>query len=79
MGGTVKENRNWSQLIWGALLAMAGLGVFYRIPEVITRVKTIPVFSGGVIYFIYFCFYLLGILLILGGIRKILIHLNLLK
>lgn len=75
----MKAHRDWFQLVWGTLLAMAGAGVFYRIPEVIARVKTIPVFSGGVIYFIYFCFYLLGILLILGGVRKILIHLNLLK
>jgi hypothetical protein len=75
----LKEHRNHFQLVWGALLALAGVGVFYRIPEVIDRVKTIPVFSGSAIYFVYFCFYLLGILLIWGGVRKILIHLNLLK
>lgn len=75
----MKPKRDFFQLGWGALLVMAGIGVFYRIPEVIVRVKTIPVFSGGAIYFIYFCFYLLGVLLIFGGARKILIQLNLLN
>ncbi len=75
----MKKQRDGFQLVWGALLLLAGIGVFYRTPEVIARVKTIPAFSGGVIYFVYFCFYLLGLLLIYGGARKILIQLNVLK
>lgn len=34
------------------------------------KIKTIEYFSS-VIWFIYICFYLLGILLIMGGVRKI--------
>jgi hypothetical protein len=58
------------QLIWGAALVMAGLGVFYRIPQVMPKVSAIPVFSGapGIVQF---CFYVLGILLIFGGGKKI--------
>ena len=75
----MKKQRDGFQLLWGALLLLAGIGVFYRSPAVIAQVKTIPVFSEGAIYFVYFCFYLLGILLIWGGARKILIQLNMQK
>jgi len=75
----VQKQRDGFQLLWGALLLLAGIGVFYRSPAVIAQVKTIPVFSEGAIYFVYFCFYLLGILLIWGGVRKILIQLNMRK
>jgi hypothetical protein len=58
------------QLVWGSLLVMAGIGVFFRIPQVMPKIKTIEYFSSA-IWFIYLCFYLLGALLILGGGRKI--------
>ena len=58
------------QLVWGGLLVLAGIGVFFRIPQVMPRIKTIESFSS-VIWFIYICFYLLGILLIMGGARKL--------
>ena len=58
------------QLIWGAALVMAGLGVFYRIPQVMPKVMSIELFSGapGIVKF---CFYVLGVLLIFGGGKKI--------
>ncbi len=58
------------QLIWGILLLLAGIGVFFRIPQVIPEIKKIEHFAPYMI-FIYFCFYLLGVLLIVGGGRKI--------
>lgn len=58
------------QLIWGILLLLAGVGVFFRIPQVMPQIKTIQTFAS-IIGFIYFCFYLLGFLLILGGAKKI--------
>jgi hypothetical protein len=58
------------QFIWGIALFLAGIGVFFRIPQVMPQIKAIPQFAD-VIGFIYFCFYLLGILLIGGGIRKL--------
>ncbi|MBI9088810.1 MAG: hypothetical protein JEZ12_06310 [Desulfobacterium sp.] len=58
------------QLVWGAALVMAGLGVFYRIPQVMPKVSEIAFFSGspGIVKF---CFYVLGVLLIFGGGKKI--------
>lgn len=61
------------QIVWGAALIMAGLGVFYRIPQVMPKVATIEAFAdaGGIIKF---CFYFLGLLLIYGGGKKIYDH-----
>ena len=58
------------QLIWGLLLLTAGIGVFFRIPQIMPEIKTIEHF-GPYIPFIYFCFYLIGILLVVGGGRKV--------
>jgi hypothetical protein len=58
------------QFIWGILLLMAGVGVFFRIPQIMPEIKKIEHFAPY-IGFIYFCFYLSGILLIVGGGKKV--------
>ena len=63
------------QFIWGILLLLAGIGVFFRIPQVIPEIKKIEHFTRYLL-FIYFCFYLIGILLIVGGGKKIYNHLK---
>jgi hypothetical protein len=62
-----KENL---QLIWGVALTLAGIGVFFRIPQVMPKINNIEQFSSLTV-FIRICFYLLGILLIGGGLKKI--------
>jgi hypothetical protein len=64
------KNKIHIQIVWGILLVLAGVGVFFRIPQVIPKIKTIEHFASA-IGFVYFCLYLLGFLLILGGARKI--------
>jgi len=64
------KNKIHIQLVWGGLLVLAGIGVFFRIPQVMPKVREIEQFSSA-IWFIYICFYLLGILLIMGGGRKL--------
>ena len=64
------NKKNRLQLIWGVLLLLAGIGVFFRIPQVMPEIKKIEHFAAY-IPFIYFCFYLIGILLIVGGGKKI--------
>lgn len=59
-----------TQIILGVILILAGLGVFYRIPEVMPKVATIRAFAGS-LGIIKFSFYMLGILLIFGGAKKI--------
>jgi len=67
----MEKNKIIMQLIWGVALVLAGIGVFFRIPQVMPQIESIPHFAS-VKYFIRFCFYLLGLLLIGGGGKKLL-------
>jgi hypothetical protein len=58
------------QIIWGGLLLIAGVGVFFRIPQVMPGISQMDAFSS-VMTFIRFSFYLIGCLLVCGGISKI--------
>jgi len=69
------DKKNKLQFIWGVLLLLAGIGVFFRIPQVMPEIKKIEHFAAY-IPFIYFSFYLVGILLVVGGGRKIYHHLK---
>jgi len=58
------------QLIWGVALVAAGLGVFYRIPQVMPQVETIEYFqSSSVVIRIFF--YIMGAMLVYGGGSKL--------
>ena len=50
------DKKNKLQLIWGVLLLLAGVGVFFRIPQLMPEIKKIEHFAAY-IPFIYFCFY----------------------
>lgn len=64
------KNKIVVQMIWGVALTLAGIGVFFRIPQVMPKIEKIEYFSSAM-YFIRFCFYLLGVLLVWGGTKKI--------
>ncbi len=64
------KNKTTIQIIWGVALILAGMGVFYRIPQVMPKIENIEQFSSAV-FFIRFCFYFMGVLLIGGGSKKI--------
>jgi len=64
------KNKPVIQFIYGIALTLAGIGVFYRIPQVMPKVEKIQQFSS-VIGFIRFSFYLMGVLLVGGGLKKI--------
>lgn len=57
-------------MIWGVALTLAGIGVFFRIPQVMPKIEKIQYFASAM-YFIRFCFYLLGVLLVWGGTKKL--------
>lgn len=61
---------NQVQIIWAGALILAGLGVFYRIPQVMPNIEQIPRFAAAS-GFIRFCFYFMGAFLIGGGIQKL--------
>ena len=69
----MRNQRNGMQLLWGAALTIAGVGVFVILP---VRMKQIAQMRQAELYsldmlFLWFCFGLLGLLLIGGGLRKI--------
>jgi Ni,Fe-hydrogenase I cytochrome b subunit len=57
-------------IAWGVILVLAGIGVFIRIPQVMPKIEEIEFFSAVIIW-VRFCFYLLGVLLIGGGLKKV--------
>ncbi len=64
------EKKNTVQLIWGIALVLMGIGVFYRIPQVMPKISSYEQ-SSIQMMFIRFCFYLLGVMLLGGGARKL--------
>jgi hypothetical protein len=74
----MKPNKSITQIIWGAALVLAGIGVIFRIPQVLPQVFNFEHFSS-IKGFIYFCFYLIAVFLIGGGIQKIYRHAKALK
>jgi hypothetical protein len=58
------------QFVWGLLLVMAGVGLFFRIPQVMPQIRQIEYFAG-IMPFIYFCMYFMAVFLIAGGARKL--------
>jgi len=62
--------KNVFQLVWGIALFLMGIGVIFRVPAVISRISAAGELSSGW-YFLRFCFYLIAVILIGGGIRKI--------
>ena len=64
------SDKSQFQLIWGVALVLAGVGVIFRIPQVIPRLKQIEQFAAG-IGFVTFCAYFIAVALIFGGGRKI--------
>lgn len=67
----MSEKQPSIQLIWGIALALAGAGVFFRIPQVIPPLLEQYDYFATVKYFVYFVCYLVATLLIIGGARKI--------
>jgi hypothetical protein len=67
---SIDKHKPTIQVIYGIALTLAGIGVFYRIPQVMPKIEQMKQFSS-VISFIRFSFYLMGVLLIGGGLKKI--------
>ncbi len=55
---------------YGIILIAVGIGVFFRIPQVMPRIETIEFFREK-LFIVRFCFYTLGMLLILAGAIRI--------
>ena len=62
--------KNKRQLIWGIALVLAGIGVFVRTPQVMP--KLVQIIGSADLWGYRIALYIMGILLIGGGIQKIL-------
>lgn len=58
------------QLVWGILLVAVGIAVFFRIPQVMPKLAEMGQ-PGAALVFIRICFYIMGIVLVGGGTKKI--------
>lgn len=58
------------QLIWGFALIAMGIGVFFRVPIVSERLAD-AIETNSRLYFVRFSFYLIAVILVGGGIKKI--------
>jgi hypothetical protein len=63
-------DKNKFTFFYGIVLIAVGLGVFYRIPAVMTQVAGIEFFSDK-LGLVKFCFYLLGVFLVIAGAVRI--------
>lgn len=62
-------------MIWGCALILIGVAVFFRIPQVMPKLAEMGQ-SATTVGFIRICFYLMGIVLVGGGLKKIMNHLK---
>lgn len=70
------KHHKYFQLIYGAALSAAGVGVLALLPhrmEQIRQLRQAEPYAFEML-FLWFCFGLLGVLLIGGGLRKIYAH-----
>jgi len=63
--------REVTQRIWGGLFALMGIMLFIRIPGVTARVAENSGWSSGALTLARVSLYLVGIILLGGGIRKL--------
>ena len=58
------------QLIWGILLTLMGLSLFIQVPQVMERIAQIEYYAS-ISWFIRIIIYLIAVMLIGGGAKKI--------
>ncbi len=58
------------QLIWGILLTLMGLSLFFQVPQVMERIVQIEYYAS-IKWFIRIIIYLIAVMLIGGGAKKI--------
>jgi len=64
------NKKNIIHIIWGILLAVVGASVIYNVPQKIIEIQNSKLSTSSLL-FLKFSFYFLGLLLLAGGIKKI--------
>jgi hypothetical protein len=66
----VDKSKAKYQLIWGILLTVMGLSLFFQVPQVMERIVQIEYYAS-IKWFIRIIIYLIAVMLIGGGAKKI--------
>ena len=72
----MRDTKTYVQMVWGVALLLAGVGMFFSIPEKIPAVLEQHPHLANAKYFIYFCFYLIAVILAGGGLKKISVNIK---
>jgi hypothetical protein len=64
------KDKSSFQLIWGIALVLAGVGVVFRIDQVMPKIASMEGLANAGVY-IRFCFYFMAVILVGGGLKKI--------
>lgn len=64
------KNKATLQLIWGVLLTLMGLALFFQVPRVMERIVQIEYYAS-IKWFIRIIIYVIAVMLVGGGAKKI--------
>jgi hypothetical protein len=67
---TSDPSKDRVQLVWAGALIFMGIAVFFRIPQILPKLVEMG-HSATTVGFIRVCFYIIGCLLVGGGIKKL--------
>lgn len=67
----MSEKKIIIQKIWGVALLFAGISMFFAIPSKVDEIQTAGGYSSGQVFFLQICFYIMSLVLTLGGSRKL--------
>ncbi len=65
------EKKITIQRIWGIVLLFTGGGMFFTIPDKVRAIQEAGKYSHSTIIFLQICFYIISLILVLGGGKKI--------
>ncbi len=67
----MSEKKVIIQKIWGVALLVAGVCMFFSIPSKINEIQLTGGYSSGQVIFLQACFYIMSLVLTLGGSKKL--------
>ncbi len=67
----MSEKKIIIQKIWGVALLVAGICMFFAIPSKINEIQLTGGYSSGQVVFLQVCFYIISVVLTLGGSKKL--------
>lgn len=67
----MSDNRDMVQKVWGAMLLFVGVAMFFYIPARARQIQASWGYSDGAMIFMKVCFYIIALVLITGGAKKL--------